>query len=163
MIGYKCKGRKVLSLVLLIARLVLQLPKPSFFYLKTNAIIPLLFCQDCLPLSNDGRPPKTHEDNHHRDHHFRTPRGYIPVITGAGKHTFPSRTRPLRPQPPMVVQPRCCARVGCRRVYQPLSLIAKRLTFFQGWCSSGTSPNQKAADISVGGFVLLGKGQSPSL
>ena len=41
------------------------------------------------------------------------------MITGAGKHTFPSRTRPLRPQPPMVVQPRCCARVGCRRVYVP--------------------------------------------
>lgn len=41
------------------------------------------------------------------------------MITGAGKHTFPSRTRSLRPQPPMVVPPRWGARVGCRRVYAP--------------------------------------------
>ena len=35
------------------------------------------------------------------------------VIIGERKHTFPSRTRSLSSQPPMVVRPRCCARVGC--------------------------------------------------
>jgi hypothetical protein len=30
------------------------------------------------------------------------------VIIGEGKHTFPSRTRPLSPQPPMVVQRELC-------------------------------------------------------
>lgn len=90
------------------------------------------------------RPKPTRQ--HHRDHHSRTLRGTTPVITGAGKHTFPSRTRPLRPQPPMVVQPRCCARVGCRRVYQPLSFIAKRLTFFPGI----SPPHTKAPSLPRG-------------
>ena len=35
------------------------------------------------------------------------------VIIGERKHTFPSRTRSLSSQPPMVVRPRCRARVGC--------------------------------------------------
>ena len=35
------------------------------------------------------------------------------MIIGERKHTFPSRTRSLSSQPPMVVRPRCRARVGC--------------------------------------------------
>lgn len=34
------------------------------------------------------------------------------MIIGERKHTFPSRTRSLSSQPPMVVRPRCRARVG---------------------------------------------------
>ena len=41
------------------------------------------------------------------------------VTISAGKHAFPSRTRPLRPQLPMVVPPRCGVRVGYCQVYAP--------------------------------------------
>ena len=41
------------------------------------------------------------------------------VSIGEGKHTFPSRTRSLSPQPPMVVPPRWGARVGYRQSYGP--------------------------------------------
>ena len=42
------------------------------------------------------------------------------MIIGEGKHTFPSRTRSLSPQPPMVVPPRCGARVGRCQYYEAL-------------------------------------------
>ena len=41
------------------------------------------------------------------------------VIIGERKHTFPSRTRSLSSQPPMVVRPRCRARVGCCQSNEP--------------------------------------------
>ena len=63
------------------------------------------------------RPPTPGEPLH--DHLIRAARGPLLVIMDAGKHTFPSRTRPLSPQSPMVVQPRCCARVGRRQVIDP--------------------------------------------
>ena len=138
-----CKGRKVLSLALLIARLALQGRCRRSFTLgdlspskrrNQAGFIQLSSGLSSIHPMTGGRPKPTRQ--HHRDHHSRPPRGNTPVITGAGKHTFPSRTRPLRPQPPMVVQPRCCARVGCRRVYQPLPLTGKRLTFWRV-CLSG--------------------------
>ena len=64
----------------------------------------------------DGR---RHLANTLHDHLIRAARGLLLVIMDAGKHTFPSRTRPLSPQSPMVVQPRCCARVGRRQVIDP--------------------------------------------
>ena len=41
------------------------------------------------------------------------------VTIDEGKHTFPSRTRSLSPQSPMVVPPRCGVRVGYRQYYAP--------------------------------------------
>ena len=41
------------------------------------------------------------------------------MIIGERKHTFPSRTRSLSSQPPMVVRPRCRARVGCCQSNEP--------------------------------------------
>lgn len=41
------------------------------------------------------------------------------MIIGERKHTFPSRTRSLSSQPPMVVWPRCYARVGRCQYYEP--------------------------------------------
>lgn len=45
------------------------------------------------------------------------------VIIGEGKHTFPSRTRSLSSQSPMVVRPRCRARVGSCQYYEARSLF----------------------------------------
>ncbi len=57
-----CKGRKVLSLVLLIARMVYINHKPSFFYFKRDAIMCFNFLtKTVFHLTDDGRPPKTHE------------------------------------------------------------------------------------------------------
>ena len=54
------------------------------------------------------------------------------MIIGERKHTFPSRTRSLSSQPPMVVRPRCRARVGCCQSYEagypkgcPASLVLR--------------------------------------
>ena len=57
---------------------------------------------------------------HQRDHPagLTAARGPLPVITGEVKHTFPSRTRSLSPHPPMVVPPRCGARVGRCQYYE---------------------------------------------
>ena len=51
--------------------------------------------------------------------HIRQSRINTLVIIGEGKHTFPSRTRSLSPRSPMVVQPRCCVRVGRRQSCDP--------------------------------------------
>ena len=48
------------------------------------------------------------------------------VIIGEGKHTFPSRTRSLSSQSPMVVRPRCRARVGSCQYYEARSLFGDR-------------------------------------
>ena len=52
------------------------------------------------------------------------------VIIGERKHTFPSRTRSLSSQPPMVVRPRCCARVGCCQYYEAVSRNANGFSSF---------------------------------
>ncbi len=53
------------------------------------------------------------------------------MIIGEGKHTFPSRTRSLSPQPPMVVRPRCRARVGrCQNYWSAPSERKGRAFFF---------------------------------
>ena len=54
------------------------------------------------------------------------------VIKGERKHTFPSRTRSLSSQPPMVVRPRCRARVGRCQYYEPVSSNANGLFHFWG-------------------------------
>ncbi len=52
------------------------------------------------------------------------------MIIGEGKHTFPSRTRSLRTQPPMVVRPRCRARVGRCQNYWSAPSERKGRAFF---------------------------------
>ena len=43
----------------------------------------------------------------------------FPVVTGAGSHPFPFRTRKLSLLPPMVLQRRLCGRVGrCRGYFE---------------------------------------------
>ena len=54
------------------------------------------------------------------------------MIIGERKHTFPSRTRSLSSQPPMVVRPRCCARVGCCQYNEAVSRNANG--FFHFMC-----------------------------
>jgi hypothetical protein len=58
----------------------------------------------------------------------------FPVVTGAGSHPFPFRTRKLSLPPPMVLHPQGCGRVGrCRGLFdKPALLLAARaflLTF----------------------------------
>ena len=77
----------------------------------------------------DGR---RHLANTLHDHLIRAARGLLLVIMDAGKHTFPSRTRPLSPQSPMVVQPRCCARVGRRQVIDPGLREEAGVSYFHG-------------------------------
>ena len=53
------------------------------------------------------------------------------MIIGEGKHTFPFRTRSLSPQSPMVVPPRCGARVGrCQYVGPGSKWIAGPLRLY---------------------------------
>ena len=56
------------------------------------------------------------------------------VIIGEGKHTFPSRTRSLSSQSPMVVRPRCRARVGSCQYYEARSLFGDRASPILGAC-----------------------------
>jgi hypothetical protein len=48
---------------------------------------------------------------------FRGSGSRFPVVTGAGPHPFPFRTRKLSLLPPMVLQRRLCGRVGHCREY----------------------------------------------
>ena len=57
------------------------------------------------------------------------------VIIGEGKHTFPSRTRSLSSQSPMVVRPRCRARVGSCQYYEARSLFGGRASPVLGDCA----------------------------
>lgn len=52
------------------------------------------------------------------------------MIIGEGKHTFPSRTRSLSPHPPMVVPPRCGARVGRCQYYEAFVSIEANASLF---------------------------------
>ena len=54
------------------------------------------------------------------------------VIIGEGKHTFPSRTRSLSSQSPMVVRPRCRARGGSCQYYEARSLFGGRASPVSG-------------------------------
>ena len=79
-----------------------------------------------------------------RDHpFFTTARGSLLVITGEVKHTFPSRTRSLSPQPPMVVQPRCCARVGRRQSIRSPRSSQRNEGFLRLGAPHARSPNEK--------------------
>ena len=50
----------------------------------------------------------------------------FPVAIAEGPHPFPFRTRKLSPPAPMVLQPRCCGRVGRGRGFRFVALPDER-------------------------------------
>src|SRR5437764_1144679 len=80
-----------------------------------------LFEKDCL-----GRPLRSSPSERRREPQAAS----LPVVTGAGSHPFPFRTRKLSLLPPMVLHGKLCGRVGRCRHYLEGPIVERRSGHF---------------------------------